>query len=882
MTSRLLHYEILGELGRGGMGVVYKARDTHLDRVVAIKTLPADRLADPNRKLRFVQEAKAASALNHPNIVTIHDINSDQGVDFMVMEYVDGKTLDEVIPAKGVRPPLALKYAVQIADALAKAHGAGILHRDVKPSNVMVTEEGRVKVLDFGLAKLSDRAGTSEDATLTRGPLTEEGAVVGTAAYMSPEQAEGRKLDGRSDVFSFGSVLYEMVTGQRPFSGESRVALLAKVLNEDAAPPSRIAPSVPPDLEKAILRCLRKDPARRFQTMADLKVALEDLQDESAFGTQAQAAPPPARSSRKWALAGLLSLLVAGGFFAWREFRSPDRSQPLQAVPLTTYPGAESNPSFSPDGNQVAFTWGGPKQDNTDIYIQMIGSGSPLRLTTDPGVDFSPAWSPDGRWIAFVRGSVGPGKLEVRLIPPLGGSERKLAEIEIRQSFFPAPYLAWTPDARFLIATDSPGERRPNALFTISVETGEKKPLTSPRPPLFGDSMPAVSPDGRSIVFGRAAAAAAGEILWLALGEGGAPAGEPRRLTPAALNAYHPAWMPDGEEILFSARSGLWRLSVRGQSAPARLPFVGEDGFMPAVSRPPPGRPGRLVYVRRSLDTNIWRVETSGPGATASSPPVAAISSTRWDTNAQFSPDGRRVSFASSRSGDLEIWLADPDGGNTAQLTSLGAPQTGTPRWSPDGQTIVFDSNLEGQYELYAISASGGKPRRLTSHPANDHVPSFSRDGRWIYFSTNRSGETQIWKMPSSGGEAIQVTQNGGYVAFESPDGAQLYYTQTATAPSALWRLPVSGGRPVKVLEGVVRRAFVILEKGVYYASLEAPSQPGAKLLYFDFATGKSTSVATLGREIDLGLTATADGRTILYTKVDSSVNDLMLVENFR
>jgi eukaryotic-like serine/threonine-protein kinase len=478
---------------------------------------------------------------------------------------------------------------------------------------------------------------------------------------------------------------------------------------------------------------------------------------------------------------------------------------------------------------------------------------------------------------------VGHPKLEVRLIPPLGGSERKLAEIEVRQDYIPSPYLAWTPDARFLIATDSPGERMPDALFVISVETGEKKPLTSPQPPLFGDSAPAVSPDGRSMVFRRTAAANAGELLWLALGEGGAATGEPRRLAPAALNASYPAWMPDGDEILFSARSSLWRLSVRGQSAPARLPFVGEDGFMPTVSRPQPGRPGRLVYERSSSDQNIWRVETSGPGTTALTLPVAAISSTRLDSNAQFSPDGRRVALASSRSGDTEIWLADPDGGNTAQLTSLGAPQTGTPRWSPDGQTIAFDSNLEGQYEIYAISASGGKPRRLTSHPANDHVPSFSRDGKWIYFSSSRGGDNQIWKMPASGGEAIQVTHNGGYVAFESPDGSQLYYTQNpGFPPSALWRLPVSGGQPVKVLEGVVQRAFAVLGKGIYYASLEAPSRLEAKLLYFDFATGKSTTVAALGRRIFLGLTATADGRTILYTKIDSSVNDLMLVENFR
>src|SRR5262249_42218463 len=223
IDQTLDHYRIESKLGEGGMGVVYKARDTHLDREVAIKVLPADKVADPTRKQRFVQEAKAASALNHPNIITIHDIRSSDGVDVIVMEFVEGKTLDELIPAKGLRPALALRYAVQISDALAKAHGAGILHRDLKPSNIMVSEEGRIKILDSGLAKLFEPGESSHDAaTLTARELTEEGAVLGTAAYMSPEQAEGRKLDGRSDIFSFGSVLYQMLTGQRPFTADSR------------------------------------------------------------------------------------------------------------------------------------------------------------------------------------------------------------------------------------------------------------------------------------------------------------------------------------------------------------------------------------------------------------------------------------------------------------------------------------------------------------------------------------------------------------------------------------------------------------------------------------------------------------------------------------
>ncbi len=883
MKSRLLHYEILGEIGRGGMGIVYRARDTHLDRLVALKVLPPDKVADPGRKQRFIQEAKAASALNHPNIVTIHDINSDGGVDFMVMEYVEGKTLDDLAGAKGMRAVQALKYAIQIADALAKAHGSGILHRDLKPSNVMVTEEGRVKILDFGLAKLLEPEDSAPDAaTLSARPLTQEGAVLGTVAYMSPEQAEGRKLDGRSDIFSFGSVLYEMVTGRKPFTGDSRVSMLSRILNEDPAPPGQVAASIPPELEKAVLRCLRKDPARRYQTMADLKVALEDVEAESASGaqTQAQAAHVPSR--RRWAWTALLPVLLAAGFFTWRAWRAPQPAEPLRAVALTTFPGVESFPSLSPDGNYVAFAWNGLKQDNFDVYVQMIGAGSPLRLTTDPRNDYNPVWSPDGRWIAFLRGESQTGKGELRLIPPLGGPERKLADIRVGGGtvFVGPPYLAWCPNSNCLVVRDSTGEAKPDALFVVSLESGEKRQLTNPQLPAYGDTNPAVSPDARSLVFLRnvSGVGAAGELYWLPLGEGLTAGGEPRRLTLATQGANYPTWMPDGKEILFSARGSLWRLAVPGESPSARLPFVGEDGIMPVVSRPQPGQPSRLVYVRSFLDWNIWRVETSGSGAPSSSPPVVSISSTRVETSPQLSPDGRRVAFESSRSGEWEIWLADPDGSNAVQLTSMGA-HSGTPRWSPDGQWIAFDCNLEGQFDIYVVPAAGGKPRNVTSHPANEFFPSFSRDGKWIYFCSYRTGEKQIWKVPASGGEAVQVTHNGGWVAFESADGSHIYYVQTTTSPGALWRLPTSGGPPVKLLEGVVQRAFAVLERGIYY--VEQPAGE-ARLQFFDFATAKSTTVARNLGDVRPGLTASADGRIILYSRVDSAVDDLVLVENFR
>lgn len=300
---------------------------------------------------------------------------------------------------------------------------------------------------------------------------------------------------------------------------------------------------------------------------------------------------------------------------------------------------------------------------------------------------------------------------------------------------------------------------------------------------------------------------------------------------------------------------------------------------MPVVSRPQPGRPSRLVYVRSFKDTNIWRVETSAPGAPASSPPVVSISSTRADWSPQFSPDSRRVAFETDRSGESEIWLADPDGANAVQLTSMGA-LPGYPRWSPNGELITFHSNPEGQHGVYVIPTAGGKPRILTSSRAIDAFPSFSRDGQWIYFSSNRTdGKSRIWKIAASGGDAVQVSDYGGDAPLKSPDDAYIYYVQAWDRPSPLWRLPVSGGAPVKVLEGVLLANFVVLAKGIYYLDQLSGE---TRLQYFDFATRRSTTVARNLGDVAPGLTASPDGRTILFSRVDSSVDDLMLVENFR
>jgi serine/threonine protein kinase len=878
-AQTLGHFRILSLLGKGGMGEVYLAEDLKLRRLVALKLLPSAFTDREERLRRFEQEARAASALNHPNIITIYEIGEAGQARFIATEYIEGRTLRALLEEGTLPVERALRIGVQVTSALSAAHEAGILHRDIKPENIMVRPDGLVKVLDFGLAKLI-RPQPAPLATTTSAAAQIEstpGLIMGTLAYMSPEQAQRLEVDARTDIFSLGAVLYEMVKGRKAFQGNSQITVLAAILERDPDPlPTRL----PQELIQVIMRCLRKDPARRFQTMADLKAALEDVREQSTAGRQMR---PLARRRGRWAaLSAILALLIAG-FFGWQIWRPGPPVAPFQAAALTTLPGVEQSPSLSPDGNYVVFTRTKTRQTNQDIYVQLIGQDSPLQRTTDPRDDYNPVWSPDGRWIAFLRSQppapTGLRSRELWLIPPLSGPERKLAEISSHDFYPYVAYLAWSADSKSLIVTDSSGDGQPNALFVVSLETGVKRQLTNPQSPAMADTSPSISPDGRSLVFLRRTTWGVGELHLLPLKNDLTADGESRRLTPIALRADFPTWMPDGKEIIFSARGSLWRLAVSGENSPTRIPYVGEDGVMPTVSRAQPGQPARLVYVRSYWDGNFWRINTSAPGTPTSTAPVLAIASTKSEYHCQFSPDGRRVAFSSDRSGDSEIWVSDPDGSNASKLTSTGATDTNCPDWSPDGQFITFSSNGEGEFDVYVIPAAGGQPRRLTSHPAIDIAPRYSRDGKWIYFSSLRSGAYRVWKMPAAGGDAVQVTLNeGSGGAVESPDGSSIYYHTTAVE-SPLWRLPVSGGEPVKVLDTVVWFNWHLFGNGTYYIDQLGDEN---RLQYLNFVTGKSTTVARNLGEVAAGLTATPDGRTILYTRVDSYVVDLMQVENFR
>ena len=884
------HYQITEKLGEGGMGVVYKARDTHLDRFAAIKVLPAEKVADLERKRRFVQEAKAASALNHPNIVHVYDIDQADGVDFIAMEYVDGKTLDQRIGHRGLRLSDALKYAVQIADALAKAHSAGIVHRDLKPTNIMVNEDGVVKVLDFGLAKLTEQIQGDETASTATvdgegRPITEEGVIVGTVSYMSPEQAEGKKVDARSDIFSLGSVLYEMVTGQKAFQGTSKMSTLSAILHQEPKPVSGITPTIPTELARLINRCLRKDPARRFQHMDDVKVALDELKEESDSGALETTGVAKTKPRRRltWAYGVAAGLIIAavGVWLILSRGGAPE--MPLVAVPLTSYTGSESSPSFSPDGSQVTFSWNGEKQDNYDIYVKQIGEEPPFRLTTEPARDLNPVWSPEGQHIAFLRQASPTAKTSsLVLISQRGGRERVLEELDFSpmETFLEGPYLAWTPDSKWIACPVLEGGHQRPALFLISRDTGEKRKLTSPSTEEMADTAPAFSPDGRTLAFARISHDS--DLYLLRLGADDMPQGEPERIRLDNPYNIGEAWLPDGGEIVFGSGTsnafGLWRMAAFKSAPPRPLAFGQENANAPAISR----QGNRLAYAVSRNDSNIWRVDLKDPGQKPGTP-VRLISSTRSEWVPACSPDGKRIAFVSNRSGAPEVWACDGDGSNPVKLTSFAGPFVQGPKWSPDSRSIAFYAIPAGGPFIYVVGANGGVPRRLTGAVPNGKWPHWSRDGQSLYFAADASDGAQIWKMPASGGKAVQITRDtGADLPHESPDGKFVYYSKGYPFPQSVWRVPVEGGEAVKVLDAVHSNALWTVGRDGIYFFTKPDAKGHSDLSICEFATGNTRKILTIEQPVDFLFDVSPDGRTILYTQVDESGSDLMLVENFR
>jgi Tol biopolymer transport system component len=581
-------------------------------------------------------------------------------------------------------------------------------------------------------------------------------------------------------------------------------------------------------------------------------------------------------------------MLSLAGWLVWqRSHPAAPEPRPTPA-PLTSYPGFALQPTFSPDSNEVAFCWNeerpglpAPKccLDHYDIYRKQIGGGEPLRLTRNPAGGESPAWSPDGRLIAFYQ-----YPRQVYVMAALGGLERQVGKANFGVAGwrlnYPDSTLAWSLDGGWLVLPDHPCTENcaaPQGLFAFSVDTGERRRLTSCPENMWADVYPALSPDGRTMAFVRLQELGFGDVYLLSLDEHLQPQGEPERLTYEDLMVQSPVWTRDGKEIFFSTGAMLSERSIR--SVPAtpprsrseyhpRLETFGEDATTLAIS--PNGR--RLAYARVSQTINIYKVAISGAAGPARKPQSIAPSS-RLDREPDISPDGKRIAFVSTRSGSTEIWVCDADGSNPRQITSMGGPFTGYPKWSPDGNTMLFGSRREVMPSLYVVSATGGAPRRLTKIPA--FWASWSHDGNWIYFTSYGPSNDFVFRMPASGGDAVQLGK-GWIDAAESVDGKWVYFFDSG----GLWKLPAVGGQPILVSKGEFHGDFALVEDGVYYTTGDWTGK--AAVLFYDFGTGKTQVVAQLDKPAFKGIAISPDRRWALLTQIVHMGSDLMLVENFR
>ena len=856
------HYRIVEKLGGGGMGIVWKARDTRLDRFVALKFLPAAKMTDPERKRRFVLEARAASALNHPNIVTIYDIGQagpeGHPADFIAMELVPGKALDQLIPRKGLRLNETIDYAIQVADALAAAHAAGIVHRDLKPGNVMVGENGCVKVLDFGLAKLTEQGGASEFArteTLAEAPKTEEGVIVGTVSYMSPEQAEGKKVDARTDIFSFGAVLYEMITGRRAFGADSTVSILSAILRDEPKPAAEIVHGLPRELDRIVTRCLQKDPNRRYQHAGDLKIDLQRVKDDLAFGSAAltQERPAGGRGRRWWWLAAAAACVAVSVGVAW-WVHSPPAAAPSywKLTRLTADAGLATSPALSFDGKLLAYSSDGGRDGGLDLYIKQAAGGQPIRLTSDGADNRQPDFSPDGSRIVFQSNRDGvPGIYE---IPAFGGEVRLLARDGLRPRFSPdGSKVAYWAGSERQVQT-APGGA---AVWVVPAGGGQPQRVRSS---LTAAQAPIWSPDGkRLLLVGYTSAGlydSSSLDWWLVTPDGGeaVKTGAYDVLIRAGLPAdplpLPCCWSMDTNTVLFPARAGdamnIWEIGLSPRTGkvnggPRRLTVgAGTQGDVSCASG------GALAFSDQESRSNVWSLPFDLNRGT----PTGGLERiTQGPANRGFPSlpkNGRSIAFSSNQSGHTNIWRRDLATGNESIVASSSLLQR-YPVISPSGARIAFGANEEDGTRTVYVAAPGAEPEKvcegctratdwsadekalliyggspfqvnlldvathqqtpLLKHPTYRLLYGhFSPDGRWVSFTVRISPNRARLAIapldtPRPIPESAWITIADAWIedwANWSPDGRTLYFPSGRDGHRCLWgqRIDAVSHRP--------------------------------------------------------------------------------------
>jgi eukaryotic-like serine/threonine-protein kinase len=733
--ARLGPYEIVASLGAGGMGEVYRARDAKLGRDVAVKVLPEALNEKPEALARFEREARTVAALTHPNILAIFDLGRHEGRSYAVMELLEGETLRSRLGhgALGVRK--AVEIGAQIATGLAAAHEKGVVHRDVKPENVFLTQDGSVKVLDFGLAR-HDAAAVSSDETNSPTLLrhTDAGTVMGTVGYMSPEQARGATADARSDIFSLGVVLYEMLAGRRAFQRETAAETMTAILKEEPPELGALAAGVSPALDHIVRHCLEKRPEERFQSARDLAF---DLQ---ALSGSVSGARRPATSAAPWsrrvlgaaaALAAAALLFAAGRRSVSSGAFPTTGSKAVSYVALTDEPGVEGRPSLSPDGK--SFVYVSAASGANDIYLRRVGGRNPVNLTADSSVDDSqPAFSPDGEHIAFRSEREGGG---IFVMDSTGESVRRLTDF----GYTPG----WSPDGKeivvstdtFIYPTDLAGSG--GRLKAIDVRTGTSRDVTTE-----GNAHgPRWSPHGRRIAYWGLRGQSGQRDLWTVRADGSEARGGVEVTKDAALD-WAPVWSGDGQKLYFASDRGgsmnLWRVAIdeaSGRVLGAPEPLTTPANWSGAFSLSRDDK--RIAFETLDWRSTLLRAAFDPVAEKIVGQPVPILRSTQPMRDHELSPDGTQVAF--TRAGTREdLFVARVDGTQYRRLTDDAFRDRG-PGWSPDGKRIAFYSDRGGDYEVWAIRPDGSGLEALTATKRSANFPTWSPDGRSIVYSSTRS-----------------------------------------------------------------------------------------------------------------------------------------------
>jgi Tol biopolymer transport system component/predicted Ser/Thr protein kinase len=906
-------YQVVEKLGEGGMGVVYLARDPRLNRQVALKCLGPDAPSDPERRRRFLQEAQAASSLNHPGIVTVYDFANADGQDVIAMEYVRGVSLDRLLTPEGRQRPLrladAIGYAVQVADALGAAHAAGIVHRDLKPANIMVTESGATKIVDFGLAKLALPAAfagsNSADQVATMpmaSPATERGVILGTVAYMSPEQAEGRPVDRRSDIFSFGTILFEMVSGRRPFAGDTPMSTLAGIVQGHAPPLATIVPGNP-ELAKVVDRCLRKDPARRWQHIDDVRVALAEIKDALDSGAPPQVEAPSRTGGRRIApllAAAAVGGLAAGGLIVWAA--RPGAPLPA-AVPtltrLTADDGLTTEPALSLDGRLVAYASDRASSNemggNTDIWVQQVAGGQAIRLTQDAADDHEPSFSPDGSKVVFRSDRNGGG---LYVVSALGGDPRLLAQ----GGHFPR----YSPDGKWIAYWD--GEPASGILFVSGDARIWVIPADGGNPRAVGHEFalaypPMWSADATRVVFWGRRQAEEPYDMWSVEVEGeGTPVQIGARAALASQAIDSPqlvSALTAANHWIFSSGRGLWRLTIDPSTWKGADRLEGITFGASSDSTPSAASDGSIAFESRTTSVGVWSLPIDANRMRVTGTATRITSGTSRHSRPFVTKNGAHVVFSTDRSGNDDVWTKDmttgieravvatsatelagslsPDttmiaytgGGSDVGALRVGSVAGGATKsvcagcdawfeWISSGQALLGIARRSGRFGAVLVTPEGQERWYLTHSQHNIFGPRLSPDQRWIALSLNQGqGRAAVWIVPVEAGRPaaesnwIRVTEETGTFADKqdwSPDGNVLYYYSARDGFGCIYaqRLDPAtkkpGGPPVAVSHWhSARRSLRTVGLGILNLSV------GADKLVFNLAE-RTGNVWLLGR----------------------------------